>query len=365
MSENKLKIGITQGDVNGIGWETILKALADLRILDTCTPVIYGARRAAEFWRNRVPEAEQVELANAASAAEARRNKVNFVDTGDVVVAVGKPSAEAGAAAVESLRRAVADLKAGELDAIVTAPFNKETVQSDAFRYAGHTDFLADELGGGEPLMLMCSERLRVGLVTTHVPVAEVAGELSAERIAECIERLGKSLVRDFGVVKPRIAVLALNPHAGDGGVIGDEEQRIIKPAVDEACARGVLAFGPLAADGLFGSGAYAKYDAVLAMYHDQGLAPFKTISPDGVNFTAGLDFVRTSPDHGVAYDIAGQNRADAQSMRNAIYAAVDIVERRRRYAEWSANPLQKYERERGGRDRDAALREPDAEKES
>ena len=347
MSDNKLKIGITQGDVNGIGWETILKALADLRILENFVPVVYGSRRAAEFWRNRVDDAEAVELTSVASAAEARRNKVNFVDTGDVVVAAGKASAEAGAAAVESLRCAVADLKAGELDAIVTAPFNKETTQSDNFRYAGHTDYLADELGG-EPLMLMCSDRVRVGLVTTHVPVAEVARQLTTERIAECICRLNGSLVRDFGVVRPRIAVLALNPHAGDGGVIGDEEERIIKPAVAEACAKGVLAFGPLAADGLFGSGAYAKYDAVLAMYHDQGLAPFKTISPDGVNFTAGLDYVRTSPDHGVAYDIVGQGKADAQSMRNAIYAAIDIVERRRRYDEWSANPLQKYERERG-----------------
>lgn len=369
MSDNKLKIGITQGDVNGVGWEVILKALADLRILDTCTPVIYGARRAAEFWRNRVADVEAVELTNAASAAEARRNKVNFVDTGDVVVAAGKPTPEAGAAAVESLRRAVADLKAGELDAIVTAPFNKETVQTDSFRYKGHTDYLADEFGG-RPLMLMCSERVRVGLVTTHVPVAEVARQLTSEKITECIELLNRSLVRDFGVVRPRIAVLALNPHAGDGGLLGDEEQRIIKPAVDEACAKGVLAFGPLAADGLFGSGAYARYDAVLAMYHDQGLAPFKTLAPDGVNYTAGLDYVRTSPDHGVAYDIAGQDMADAQSMRSAIYAAVDIVERRRRYDEWTSNPLQRYERERdrGGRDRDRdiSVRElPDAERES
>ena len=368
MSDNKLKIGITQGDVNGIGWEIILKALADLRILDMCIPVIYGARRAAEFWRNRVSEVEAVELTNAASAAEARRNKVNFVDTGDVVVTAGKAAPEAGAAAVESLRRAVADLKAGELDAIVTAPFNKESVQGESFAFTGHTEYLASELGG-EPLMLMCSERLRVGLVTMHLPVAEVAKQLTAEKIVGCIERLNHSLIRDFGVVKPRIAVLALNPHAGDGGLLGDEEQRIIRPAVVEACEKGILAFGPLAADGVFGSGAYAHYDAVLAMYHDQGLAPFKALSPDGVNFTAGLDFVRTSPDHGVAYDIAGMDKADAQSMRNAIYEAMDIVCRRRRYAEWSANPLQHYERERdrGGRDRDrdVSVKElPEAERE-
>ena len=365
MSDNKLKIGITQGDVNGVGWEIILKSLADLRILDTCTPVIYGARRAAEFWRNRVSDVDAVELTTVASAAEARRNKVNFVDTGDVVVAAGKPAAEAGAAAVESLRRAVAELKAGELDAIVTAPFNKETVHGEAFGFKGHTEYLAAEFDG-EPLMLMCSERVRVGLVTTHVPVAEVAEQLTTEKIVGCIERLNSSLVRDFGVVRPRIAVLALNPHAGDGGLLGDEEQRIIKPAVEEACAKGVLAFGPLAADGLFGSGAYVRYDAVLAMYHDQGLAPFKTIAPEGVNFTAGLACVRTSPDHGVAYDIAGQDKADAQSMRNAIYEAVDIVARRRRYDEWTANPLQKYEREKGGRDRDMSVKDlPDAEREN
>ena len=368
MSDNKFKIGITQGDVNGIGWEVILKSLADLRILESCTPVIYGARRAAEFWRNRVADVDAVELNIVASAAEARANKVNFVDTGEVVVSAGRASAEAGAAAVESLRQAVAELKQGELDAIVTAPFNKETVQGESFAFKGHTEYLASELGG-EPLMLMCSERLRVGLVTMHLPVAEVAKQLTTESIVGCIERLNRSLVRDFGLARPRIAVLALNPHAGDGGLLGDEAQRIIRPAVAEACEKGVLAFGPLAADGLFGSGAYMHYDAVLAMYHDQGLAPFKALSPDGVNFTAGLEYVRTSPDHGVAYDIAGQDKADAQSMRNAIYEAMDIVSRRRRYDEWSANPLQHYERERGDRggrgDRDVTLREqlPEAER--
>ena len=360
MSEYKPKIGIAQGDVNGIGWEVTLKALADLRILDTCTPVIYGTRRAAEFWRNRTSDVDAVELTGIASAADARRNKINFVECRDAVVAAGRPTPEAGAAAVDALRRAVADLKAGTLDAIVTAPFNKESVQSDDFSYSGHTEYLAAEFGG-EAVMMMCSDKLRVGLATTHLPLGEVAGVLSKELIAGSLERMERSLIRDFGVVKPRIAVLALNPHSGDGGLLGREETDVIAPAIQEAFGKGILAFGPFAADGFFGSGAYARYDAVLAMYHDQGLAPFKTISPDGVNFTAGLDIVRTSPDHGVAYDIAGQDKADAQSMRNAVYAAVDIAERRRRYDEWSSNPLQHYEREKG---RDVSVKDlPDAEK--
>ena len=244
----------------------------------------------------------------------------------------------------------------------MTAPFDKETVHSAEFPHTGHTEFLAAELGG-EPLMMMCSEVLRVGLATIHIPVAQVSASLTKDRIMCCLDWLRASLKQDFGIVEPRIAVLALNPHAGDGGLLGREEEEVIRPAIVEAFERGVLAFGPFAADGLFASGGYARYDAVLAMYHDQGLAPFKTLSPDGVNFTAGLGRVRTSPDHGVAYDIAGQGKADPASMRQAIYAAIDIVERRRRWAEWTRNPLQPFERDRGGRD--VSVRDlPDTEKE-
>ena len=224
---------------------------------------------------------------------------------------------------------------------------DKETAQADDFRYTGHTEYLAAELEGS-PMMLMCSDRLRVGLVTTHLPLAEVSAAISRAKITEALDRLARSLVADFGVVKPRIAVLALNPHAGDGGLLGREEEETIRPAVNDAYAAGVLAFGPFAADGFFASGNYAHYDAVLAMYHDQGLAPFKTLTPDGVNYTAGLCEVRTSPDHGVAYDIAGRDKADPQSMRNAIYAALDIVENRRRWAAMSVDPLQHFERDRG-----------------
>lgn len=351
MPEHKLKIGITQGDTNGIGWEVILKALADPRMTELFTPVVYGSPKAAAYYRNTLAETEPISFNPVASAAEARRGKVNLAACGEgAEIVPGKAAADAGRAAVEALNAAVRDLKEGHLDAVVTAPFDKETVQADDFRYTGHTEYMAAELGG-EAMMIMCSDLLRVGLVTKHIPVSEIARSITRERIVKDLHTLRRSLVEDFGIVEPRIAVMALNPHAGDGGLLGREEQEIIKPAIVEAFGKGVLAFGPFAADGLFAGGGYAKYDGILAMYHDQGLAPFKTLSPDGVNFTAGLPAVRTSPDHGTAFDIAGKDKADPQSMRNAIYTAIDIVEHRRAWAEWTRNPLQHAERERGGRD--------------
>ena len=351
MPENKFKIGITQGDTNGIGWEIILKALADPRMTELFTPVVYGSPKAAAYYRNTVAEIEAFSFNPVASAAEARRGKANFVACGETAdIAPGKPTPEAGRAAVEALCAAMRDLKAGHLDALVTAPFDKETVQADDFRYTGHTEYLAAELEG-EAMMILCSDVLRVGLVTKHIPVSEIARNITKERIVRDLGTLRRALIEDFGIVEPRIAVMALNPHAGDGGLLGREEQEIIRPAIVEAFSKGVLAFGPFAADGLFAGGGYAKYDGILAMYHDQGLAPFKSLSPDGVNFTAGLSAVRTSPDHGTAFDIAGKDKADPQSMRNAIYAAIDIAEHRRAWAEWTRNPLQRAERDRGGRD--------------
>ena len=351
MPENKFKIGITQGDTNGIGWEIILKALADPRMTELFTPVIYGSPKAAAYYRNTVAEIEAFSFNPVASAAEARRGKANLVACGETAdIAPGKPTPEAGRAAVEALCAAMRDLKAGHLDALVTAPFDKETVQADDFRYTGHTEYLAAELEG-EAMMILCSDVLRVGLVTKHIPVSEIARNITKERIVRDLGTLRRALIEDFGIVEPRIAVMALNPHAGDGGLLGREEQEIIRPAIVEAFSKGVLAFGPFAADGLFAGGGYAKYDGILAMYHDQGLAPFKSLSPDGVNFTAGLSAVRTSPDHGTAFDIAGKDKADPQSMRNAIYAAIDIAEHRRAWAEWTRNPLQRAERDRGGRD--------------
>ena len=351
MPENKFKIGITQGDTNGIGWEIILKALADPRMTELFTPVVYGSPKAAAYYRNTVAEIEAFSFNPVASAAEARRGKANLVAGGETAdIAPGKPTPEAGRAAVEALCAAMRDLKAGHLDALVTAPFDKETVQADDFRYTGHTEYLAAELEG-EAMMILCSDVLRVGLVTKHIPVSEISRSISKEKIVHDLHTLRRSLIEDFGIVEPRIAVMALNPHAGDGGLLGREEQEIIRPAIVEAFSKGVLAFGPFAADGLFAGGGYAKYDGILAMYHDQGLAPFKSLSPDGVNFTAGLSAVRTSPDHGTAFDIAGKDKADPQSMRNAIYAAIDIAEHRRAWAEWTRNPLQRAERDRGGRD--------------
>lgn len=351
MPENKFKIGITQGDTNGIGWEIILKALADPRMTELFTPVVYGSPKAAAYYRNTVAEIEAFSFNPVASAAEARRGKANLVACGETAdIAPGKPTPEAGRAAVEALCAAMRDLKAGHLDALVTAPFDKETVQADDFRYTGHTEYLAAELEG-EAMMILCSDVLRVGLVTKHIPVSEIARNITKERIVRDLGTLRRALIEDFGIVEPRIAVMALNPHAGDGGLLGREEQEIIRPAIVEAFSKDVLAFGPFAADGLFAGGGYAKYDGILAMYHDQGLAPFKSLSPDGVNFTAGLSAVRTSPDHGTAFDIAGKDKADPQSMRNAIYAAIDIAEHRRAWAEWTRNPLQRAERDRGGRD--------------
>lgn len=347
MSDHKLKIGITQGDTNGIGWEVILRTFADARITELFTPVIYGSPRAAAACAATLDDEQRVQLCTVASAEEARRGKVSLVKCGDAEPEFGAPTPEAGRAAVEALDAAVRDLKAGAIDAVVTAPINKETAQGDGFRFTGHTEYFAAQLGG-EPMMIMCSDRLRVGLVTIHIPMAEVSASITQEKIVGSLTTLRESLIKDFGIVEPRIAVLALNPHAGEGGMLGHEEQNIIKPAIERAFTDGILAFGPFPADGLFGGGGYAKYDAVLAMYHDQGLTPFKTISPDGVNFTAGLPFVRTSPDHGTAYDIAGKGQADAQSMRNAIYTAMDIVRNRRRYAEYSRNPLQRFERDKG-----------------
>ena len=343
-----IRIGVTLGDPSGVGAETIIKIFRDQRMHEMATFVLYGASKAMSFYRSKVEDAEGVNYTLVGSAAEAHEGKLNLVECGkgEMRITPGEPSAEAGAVAVESLRRAVEDMKEGDIDVLVTAPVNKNSMDEAGFGAVGHTEFLAREFGG-EPLMLMCSEVMKVGLATIHLPVSEVAGALSKELIVKRIGQLNGSLKSDFGVRAPRIAVLALNPHAGDGGLLGKEEQEIITPAILKAYKEGILAYGPFAADGLFASGNYTRYDAVLAMYHDQGLAPFKMLSPDGVNFTACLNRVRTSPDHGVAYDIAGKDQADPQSMRSAIYLAIDIVRNRRQWQEWNANPLPHVERER------------------
>ena len=354
-----IRVGITLGDPSGVGAETVIKIFRDQRMFDMATFVLYGASKSIAFYKSKVEEAEGVNYTLVRSAAEAQPRKLNLVECGkaDMRISVGESTPESGAVAVESLRRAVADVKEGELDVLVTAPVNKNAMDEAGFGAVGHTEFLAQEFGG-EPLMLMCSDIMRVGLATIHLPVAEVAQALSKELIVKRIGQLHKSLREDFGVRAPRIAVLALNPHAGDGGLLGKEEQEIITPAIKEAYEGGTLAFGPFAADGFFAAGTFKKYDAVLAMYHDQGLAPFKTLTPYGVNVTTNLEVVRTSPDHGVGYDIAGKGVADESSMRNAIYMAIDIYRSRIREAEYAANPLPHIVRERGARERDMNVKD-------
>ncbi len=350
MSENRvLKVGITQGDINGIGSEVIIKALSDSRMCELVTPVLYGSSKIFAFYRKEIEEGEGFAPHSIASAVDARSRRINLVECVDENVRPepGQVTSEAGMAAVQALQCAAEDLKNGVIDVLVTAPINKESVQSDAFRFTGHTEFLAS-VTGGEPLMVMCSDLMRVGLATIHLPVAEVSERITGELIVRRLHQLQKMLIVDFGIVAPKIAVLSLNPHAGDGGLLGGEEDKIIRPAIAEAYAQGVLAFGPFAADGFFAAGNYTRYDAVLAMYHDQGLAPFKALTPYGVNYTASLPVVRTSPDHGVAYDIAGKGLADPASMRQAIFTAVDIWRNRSEYAEMSRNPLRRYERDKG-----------------
>ncbi|MBR4963184.1 MAG: 4-hydroxythreonine-4-phosphate dehydrogenase PdxA, partial [Muribaculaceae bacterium] len=282
-------------------------------------------------------------------------DRVNFVNCFDdeLKVEIGKPSQVAGEASLKALEIAVKDLKEGKVDVLVTAPINKNTIQSDKFNFTGHTEYLQDRLGGeDEPLMILMNENLKVALVTTHEPIKDLSEKITKELIIKKLNIFNNSLKKDFRLERPRIAVLSLNPHAGDGGLIGTEEKETIIPAIEEAYNSGLVCFGPYPADGFFGAGLYKNFDGVLAMYHDQGLAPFKALSmDDGVNYTAGLEYVRTSPDHGTAYDIAGKSKASANSMRQAIYTAIDVYNNREIYAEMTANPLRKQYVDKSGKD--------------
>ena len=340
-----LKIGITHGDINGVGYETILKAFAEEEMLSCCTPIIYGSPKAATYHRKAIESNTNFTVISSAKDAVVNQlNLINLFGEAELKIDYGQPSEEAGAAAFKSLEAAINDLSNHKIDAVVTAPINKNTIQSDKFHFAGHTEYIENKAGDGKKaLMILMNKNLKVALVTTHLPIAKVAENITKEKILQKLEILDLSLKRDFKIDNPRIAVLALNPHAGDGGLLGQEEQTIITPAVEEAFEKGIRCFGPYSADGFFGSGNYRHFDAILAMYHDQGLAPFKALAmDDGVNFTAGLPVVRTSPDHGTAYDIAGKNQASASSMREAIYAAIDICRTRATYDAAFANPLSK-----------------------
>ncbi len=349
---NKIKVGITHGDINGIGYEIILKVLEDNRILELCTPILYGSAKIAANYRKvlEMPNIPFNQIDNAAEAKDEANNIINIVPE-ETRAEPGVSSADAGKAAFASLERAVADLKSGDIDVLVTAPINKANIQSDEFTFPGHTEYLEAAAGdkGGKALMILCNDTLRVALVTTHLPIAKVPEAITKEEIVAKLDIFNKSLKRDFGINSPRIAVLALNPHAGDSGLLGSEEQEVIIPAINEARDRKILAFGPYAADGFFGAGRFVKFDGILAMYHDQGLAPFKALATDtGINFTAGLPFIRTSPDHGTGYDIAGRGEASAESMRSAIYAAIDICRNRRRNDEAYRSPLRHLYHEKG-----------------
>jgi 4-hydroxythreonine-4-phosphate dehydrogenase len=352
---NPIKIGITIGDINGIGPEVIIKSLNDNRILLDCTPVIYGSTKVFSFYKKLLNEVE-FNYQTIKDANEIQPRKINIINTWneDVEITPGTPSEASGKYAIQSLEKAAQDLASGKIDVLVTAPFSKEAVAKSGFSFIGHTEYLAEMSGVPEALMILVSNSLRVALVTVHVPLKEVAGLLTKDKIMKKISAFEDSLKKDFALVKPRIAVLGLNPHAGENGKLGQEEKEIIAPAIQASKAEGKLVFGPYAADGFFGSQARNQFDGVLAMYHDQGLAAFKAIAfEDGVNFTAGLPIVRTSPDHGTAYDIAGKNEADASSFRSAIYLATDIFKNRKFVKEINSNPLPigKHEGDRSERD--------------
>lgn len=341
MSE-KLKIGISIGDINGIGLEIIIKTLADNQILNYCIPVVYGHIKTASFYKKalEINDLNFNVIDHPGHALHKRANLINCWEE-EVKIEPGVPNKETGRFAFISLERATADLLKGDIDALVTAPINKDTIQNENFNFPGHTEYLQEQDGATESLMFLVSDTLRVGVVTGHIPVSHIAQELTTEKILAKLKLMNTSLKQDFWIQKPKIAVLGLNPHAGDNGLLGHEEQDIIIPAIEEARAADILAFGPYPADGFFANGTYMQFDAVLAMYHDQGLIPFKQIAfESGVNFTAGLKFVRTSPDHGTAYDIAGKNKASEVSFREALFTAIHIAKRRIEGLELAENPL-------------------------
>ena len=340
---NKLVVGITQGDGNGIGYEVIIKALADERMLELCTPVIYGSSKIFGFYKKQIHNIEQINTNVITSAKDVHQKRVNIVNClpENVFVEPGQSTPESAKAAMTSLQRAVEDIKEGYIDVLVTGPFNKRAMAAEGFGYTGHTEYLEKEFGVDEVAMIMVCDNLKVGVVTGHIALKDVAANITKENILKKLRLMDSSLKRDFGIDSPKIAVLGLNPHCGDGGLLGDEESKIILPAVQEAMEEGILAFGPYSPDGFFGLGNYRKYDAVLAMYHDQGLTPFKALAfEEGVNYTAGLPIVRTSPDHGTAYEMAGRDLADPRSMMSAIYTAIDIYRRREEYDDLVENRM-------------------------
>ena len=340
--ENRIRVGITHGDINGVSYEVILKTLQDPRLIESHTIIVYGSSKVASYYRKTLNINESnFNLIKKADMAHPRRpNIINIIED-EVKIDIGKSTTIAGELAHLALEMATEDLQKNNLDVIVTAPINKKNIQSPDFVFPGHTEYLAQKFKTEDYLMLMVSEGFRIGVITSHIPLNKVSGELSEELIVRKIKLLNHSLMRDFGIIKPRIAILSLNPHAGDEGLLGSEEITIIKPAIDKAYEQNILVFGPFPADGFFGSSKMQHFDGVLAMYHDQGMIPFKLVSfENGVNYTAGLPFVRTSPAHGTAYDIAGKDEASPEAFRNAVYLACNIFNNRLAYDELKANSL-------------------------
>jgi 4-hydroxythreonine-4-phosphate dehydrogenase len=344
----RVKVGITHGDLNGIGYEIIMKTFHDPRMLESITPVVYGSSKVASYHRKSLNISEiNFNLVKNADSAIAKRMNIVNVTHEEVKIDLGKSTEIAGQLAYKALEAAVHDLLQHHIDVLVTAPINKKNMQTANFKFPGHSEYLSDKAGNKEHLMLMVCDKLRVGVITGHIPVKDISGTITNELILRKIELMNRSLIRDFGIRKPKIAILGLNPHAGDLGVIGEEEVQVITPAVEQAWNRNLIVYGPYSADGFFGSNNYLKFDGILAMYHDQGMIPFKTLSFDrGINFTAGLPFVRTSPAHGTAYDIAGKNEASHNSFREAVYLAIDIFNNRKAFDELNSHPLQNYLKE-------------------
>jgi 4-hydroxythreonine-4-phosphate dehydrogenase len=342
MKGDKIILGITHGDINGISYEVIMKSLADNRIFDLCIPVVYGSPKVAAYHRKAL-NLENFSFNTIRTVDEAQARKANIINCIDDAarVELGKSTDYAGESSLQALEAAVQDMTDGKLDALVTAPLSKPNVKTDQFNFTGHTEYLENQFKCDGVLMLMVNELMRIGVVTSHIPLAKVPEYITRDTLLNKMKILNKSLLADFSIRKPRIAVLGLNPHAGDNGLLGDEEEKEIIPAIRQAQEENMMVFGPYPADGFFGAGTYKQFDAVLAMYHDQGLVPFKALATEGgVNYTAGLPIVRTSPAHGTAYDIAGKNEASPDSFRMAMYLACDIYQNRLRYKEMSANPL-------------------------
>lgn len=337
---DKIIVGISIGDLNGIGIEVILKTFQDKRMLDFCTPVLFGATKTISFHKKALKLEVPVQGIN--SINQVNHSKINVLNIWkeDVKIELGTATKISGKYAAESLAAATKHLKEGKVDVLLTAPINKENIQSEEFNFPGHTEYLEANLEG-KSLMILMTDELRIGLITGHIPIAKVAESITPELIKSKVETMHKSLKQDFGISKPKIAVLGLNPHCGDHGVIGKEDDEVIKPTVNKIAATGKLVFGPYAADGFFGSETYNQFDGVLATYHDQGLAPFKALSfGKGVNFTAGLSKIRTSPDHGTGYDIAGKNLANPSSFKEALFTAIQVFKNRKEYNELTEKPL-------------------------